>query len=208
MPVFTFRADRLGLCAPSGIALLCCLFGTAAGWAGQGPVDVRIPSDLERKWLPLSQDGIHDPEAPAVRDGLLQDPAVALTPLSPDYAGNQVRWVLSLMRGEIEPRENLMPGTKNRRRDRDVLLSLRGGMPIVRFPHDIHTEWLDCSNCHDKIFKEKLGATRLSMYAILQGEQCGVCHGAVAFPLTECSRCHSIPRGTRPQASAAEGEMP
>jgi hypothetical protein len=24
------------------------------------------------------------------------------------------------------------------------------------------------------------------------GEHCGRCHGAVAFPLTECTRCHSV----------------
>jgi hypothetical protein len=30
------------------------------------------------------------------------------------------------------------------------------------------------------------------MQKILDGEQCGVCHGAVAFPLTECRRCHSV----------------
>jgi c(7)-type cytochrome triheme protein len=80
--------------------------------------------------------------------------------------------------------------------DQDILLNLKGGTPIVRFPHLQHTLWLDCSNCHDKIFKQQTGATKISMQKILQGEQCGVCHGAVAFPLTECTRCHSVPRIT------------
>jgi ribosomal protein L40E len=34
----------------------------------------------------------------------------------------------------------------------------------------------------------------MSMFAILQGEFCGRCHGAVSFPLTECRRCHSVPQ--------------
>jgi c(7)-type cytochrome triheme protein len=78
--------------------------------------------------------------------------------------------------------------------DLDVLMNLKGGMPIVRFPHRAHTLWLDCANCHDHLFKAQAGANAISMFAILQGEQCGVCHGAVSFPLTECYRCHSVLR--------------
>ncbi|HEX9180451.1 MAG TPA: c(7)-type cytochrome triheme domain-containing protein, partial [Burkholderiales bacterium] len=54
--------------------------------------------------------------------------------------------------------------------------------------------WLDCANCHEHLFKSKAGANKLSMQKILEGEQCGLCHGAVAFPLTECGRCHSTPQ--------------
>jgi c(7)-type cytochrome triheme protein len=67
-------------------------------------------------------------------------------------------------------------------------------MPAVRFPHRPHTLWLDCANCHEHLFKSKAGANKLSMQKILEGEQCGLCHGAVAFPLTECNRCHSTPQ--------------
>lgn len=143
-------------------------------------------------WLPLEQDGVHDPSAPGVR--LLQQPAEALSRLSPDTAGNNVRWVEALVKGEIKPRESLRSKAPPQFRDDDILLNLKGGMPIVRFPHRAHTLWLDCSNCHDHLFKPKTGANKLSMFAILQGEQCGVCHGAVSFPLTECSRCHSVAR--------------
>jgi len=70
-----------------------------------------------------------------------------------------------------------------------------GEMPMVRFPHRQHTEWLDCSNCHEKLFASKAGGTRaVNMFQILQGEYCGLCHGAVSFPLTECKRCHSVAR--------------
>lgn len=145
-----------------------------------------------RKWDPLSRDGVHDPASPALRK--LQEPGTALSKLAPDTTGNQVRWVQALERGQIDPRASILPGTKVELKDGDVLLNLRGGTPIVRFPHRQHTLWLDCSNCHEHLFKSKLGANRYSMLRILQGEQCGVCHGAVAFPLTECSRCHSVPR--------------
>ncbi|MBI2307346.1 MAG: hypothetical protein HYU78_08590 [Rhodocyclales bacterium] len=143
-------------------------------------------------WLPLAKDGVHDPRSPAAKQ--LQEPKEALSRLTPDTTGNQVRWVLSLEKGEINPREKLLPETKVRKLDQDILLNLKGGMPIVRFPHKQHTEWLDCSNCHDQLFEQKTGATKISMFNILQGEQCGVCHGAVAFPLTECYRCHSVVR--------------
>lgn len=143
-------------------------------------------------WDALSKDGIHDPRGPAAKE--LQEPAAALSKLTPDNAGNMVRWVQSLQKGEINPRASIRPDTKIRVYDSDVLLNLKGGMPIVRFPHLQHTQWLDCSNCHDHLFKAETGATKLSMLSILNGEQCGVCHGAVAFPLTECFRCHSVAR--------------
>jgi c(7)-type cytochrome triheme protein len=147
-------------------------------------------------WLPLEKDGIHDPTNPGLK--LLQEPREALSRLPTDTSGNQVRWVEALDKGFINPRTNLFPETKINFRDTDVLLNLRGGTAIVRFPHRQHTLWLDCSNCHEHLFKSKEGANKLSMMQILQGEQCGVCHGAVAFPLTECTRCHSVPRNGQP----------
>lgn len=144
------------------------------------------------EWLPLNNDGIHDPRSRAIK--ILQQPQEALQRLTPDNTGNQVRWVQALDKGEIKPREKLFPDTKVEKLDLDVILDAKGGMPAVRFPHRQHTEWLDCANCHDAIFARAAGASKISMYKILQGEQCGICHGAVAFPLTECARCHSIPR--------------
>jgi uncharacterized OB-fold protein len=29
------------------------------------------------------------------------------------------------------------------------------------------------------------------MASILMGEKCGVCHGKVAFPVSDCRKCHS-----------------
>jgi c(7)-type cytochrome triheme protein len=153
------------------------------------------------EWLPLEKDGLHDPKSPAIK--LLQQPTEALSKLPPDTAGNRVRWVEALEKGVINPRTNILPETKINLRDDDILLNLRGSMPIVRFPHRAHTLWLDCSNCHEHPFKSKTGANRLSMLAILEGEQCGLCHGAVSFPLTECIRCHSVPRNAPTAVSGA-----
>lgn len=187
MRVYTSLADLFknfsglarGVVSP-GLALflmLSTLF-SCSGWAGE--------------WLPLKDDGIHDPRSRAVK--ILQQPRDALQGLTPDYAGNQVRWVQALAKGEIKPREKFFPDTEVRKLDLDVIMDVKGGMPAVRFPHRQHTEWLDCVNCHDGLFARKAGTSKISMFKILQGEQCGVCHGAVAFPLTECARCHSIPR--------------
>lgn len=181
---------RPWLRARSAIVLVLA-FAAALAWA---------QPDL-RRWLPLARDGLHDPASPATRQ--LQEPREALSLLAPDTAGNQVRWVESLERGQIAPRSTIDPGTQVRVLDDEILLNLHGGTPIVRFPHRAHTLWLDCSNCHEEIFRSKAGANRLDMRKILQGEQCGVCHGAVAFPLTECGRCHSVPRARTGQGQAA-----
>ena len=145
-------------------------------------------------WVRLEADGIHDPTNPALQ--VLQQPAEALSLLPEDSVGNQVRWVRALAGGYIEPRTHLLPGIEIRVLDLDIILKGTGDAAWVRFPHRPHTEWLDCSNCHDKIFAAKTGATPITMFAILSGEYCGRCHGAVSFPLTECSRCHSVPVGS------------
>lgn len=145
---------------------------------------------VAREWKALEKDGIHDPESPAI--GVLQQPREALSALPPDTAGNQVLWVKALRDGLINPRTNIYPETKIEVLDLDVRMEDTSQMPVVVFPHRAHTEWLDCVNCHDKLFLPKKNANPVNMFAILQGEFCGRCHGAVSFPLTECNRCHSV----------------
>jgi c(7)-type cytochrome triheme protein len=150
-------------------------------------------------WVPLAKDGIHDPTSPAI--GVLQEPAEALSALPPDTAGNLVLWMRALDEGHIQPRSQILAGTQVHLHTTDVLLKNTGEMPMVRFPHRQHTAWLDCSNCHDQLFFRQAGATRINMLLILQGEKCGLCHGAVSVPLTECLRCHSVPRGSTEAAA-------
>ncbi len=145
-------------------------------------------------WKALTNDEVHDPTSPAI--GILQEPATALALLPSDTSGNRVSWIRALRERYIQPRTNIYPETEIKVLDMDIIMELTGEMPLVRFPHKPHTEWLDCDNCHDKIFIEKVGANPVNMFAILAGEYCGRCHGAVAFPLTECNRCHSVDRAT------------
>ena len=158
-----------------------------------------------RAWTPLAKDGVHDPKSPGVKQ--LQEPREALSKLAPDTAGNQVRWMEAITNGQIAPRSRVHPETKiDELRETEIFLNLKGGTPIVRFPHKQHTLWLDCANCHDGLFKRQVGASQLDMRKMLQGEQCGLCHGAVAFPLTECNRCHNTSRiGFVAPASAVRG---
>jgi c(7)-type cytochrome triheme protein len=174
------------------LPVLILLIVSAAAW-GQAA----------RQWLPLAKDGIHDPKNPALR--LLQEPADALSRLPADTAGNLVQWVQALEQGVINPRTNILPDTQVMVIDLDIYLNMKGGTPIVRFPHRAHTMWLDCTNCHQHLFTSKAGSNKLSMAAMLNGEQCGVCHGAVAFPLTECNRCHNTPRDKPLPAGALRG---
>jgi c(7)-type cytochrome triheme protein len=147
-----------------------------------------------QNWKSLSQDGLHDPESPAI--GFLQEPSAALSQLPPDAVGNKVSWIRALREQYIEPRTNILPETDIEVIDMDIIMERTGELPMVLFPHKPHTEWLDCDNCHDQIFIEKVDANPVNMLAILSGEYCGRCHGAVAFPLTECNRCHSVVRST------------
>ncbi len=181
------------------LIVLAMLAGNALAQTGARPQAV------ERVWPSLARDGVHDPRSPALR--LLQEPREALAPLPPDGAGNQVRWVEALRNGSIVPRSSLRPETVVRLLETDIYMDRHGSLPIVRFPHREHTLWLDCSNCHEALFKSKAGANDITMMRILQGEQCGQCHGAVAFPLTECARCHNTPRtagAQRPPAARAQ----
>lgn len=143
-----------------------------------------------RVWTPLAKDKLHDPTNPALFE--LQQPREALKVLPYDYAGNKVNWIQALREGIIQPRSNIYPGTETQLLDLDLIYTNTGDRDFVRFPHLAHTEWLDCTNCHPKFFKKKYGATKFNMLDILYGESCGRCHGKVAFPISECNRCHSV----------------
>lgn len=142
-------------------------------------------------WASLGDSGIYDSTNPAL--GTLQNPAEAFNRLPADSAGNQVDWHRALNDGYIRPRSRLREDRPVEILDSVIVMKPSGGIPRVEFPHRAHTQWLDCSNCHDRIFAAKAGGTPMTMGKILEGEYCGVCHGAVAFPLTECNRCHTGP---------------
>jgi c(7)-type cytochrome triheme protein len=156
---------------------------------GVNPFNRLMPTQAQRN-LPPPQDGIHD----ASNDGTmaLQAPLAAFAPLAKSNDGNRVDWVKSLKDGNIKPRvDRNDPNATPMVMDLNIVREVKGSMPDVVYPHKQHTEWLDCSNCHPAIFIPQKGANQISMAGILMGEKCGVCHGKVAFPVSECRRCHS-----------------
>ncbi len=145
--------------------------------------------------LPPAEDGIHDPESPGTH--MLQPPKEAFSGLVKAKWGNKVDWVKSIHAKKIAPRHNASDATsKPIIMNLDIIREVRGSMPDVVFPHDRHTLLLACSNCHTGIFIPQKGANQMSMAAIMLGESCGKCHGAVAFPVatSTCKLCHAKPK--------------
>lgn len=161
-----------------------------------GPKAPTVPmASIDPNHVPLGADGIHDPANPGL--SYLQEPVEALRDLPPDRVGNHVNWVKALDGGFIEPRKGMRPDMVMNAINMDVVMDRTASMPNVVFPHRQHTQWLSCGNCHTAIFLPKRDGNPVTMYAILNGQYCGVCHGRVAFPLSDCFRCHNRPRDPR-----------
>ncbi|WP_371374246.1 c(7)-type cytochrome triheme domain-containing protein [Thalassotalea aquiviva] len=143
------------------------------------------------EWNPAPfEDGIHDPDGEGAY--MLQEPKELFDNIEKSRSGNRVDWVKSLDKGLIIPRWDKEDANKQPFvMDLNIVREVKGSMPNVVYPHKQHTEWLDCSNCHPDIFIPKKGANQISMASILMGEKCGVCHGKVAFPVSDCRKCHS-----------------
>lgn len=133
---------------------------------------------------------LHDPANPEAAK--LQRPAEALSALPQDKRG-QVDWMKALRQRLIKPWADLEGKQAMPLLQLDIVMQNTAEMPYVRFPHDAHTQWLSCGNCHSQIFVPKAGANPVTMARIFRGEYCGVCHGRVAFStLFACERCHSV----------------
>lgn len=66
------------------------------------------------------------------------------------------------------------------------------GVPEIIFSHKKHTVWNGCELCHPDIFVGvKKGTEKYSMIDLFAGRYCGACHGTVAFPQSDCRRCHT-----------------
>ena len=107
--------------------------------------------------------------------------------------GNQIDWVAALEGGSIKPVHKLWDNPSQDMGFEDVLRleAEWSGAPYAIFPHRKHTAWLDCNDCHPYIFNIKKKFTKgFRMTRNIEGEFCGVCHTKVAFPMTDCERCH------------------
>jgi c(7)-type cytochrome triheme protein len=159
----------------------------------------RLMQPAAKRNLPPAEDGIHDPASAGTQS--LQPPMAAFGALTKSNDGNRVDWVKSLTEEKINPRfDRIDPNAKPMVMDMNIVREVKGSMPDVVYPHKEHTQWLDCSNCHPAIFIPQKGANQISMAAILMGQKCGVCHGKVAFPVSDCRRCHSKAKTTAVKA--------
>ncbi len=178
----------------------------SANTSGASAADInsfnRLLKPVGKRNPPPAEDGIHDP----ANDGTLalMAPLAAYGPLPKSLAGNRINWVKAIEENKINPRwDRNDPNATPVVIDLNIVREVKGSMPDVVYPHKQHTEWLDCSNCHPGIFVPQKGANAISMAAILLGEKCGVCHGKVAFPVSECRLCHSKKKDVRPVQAAA-----
>lgn len=152
----------------------------------------RLLKKEKQRNLAPPEDGIHDATNDATH--VLQPPLIAYDGLPKTEFGNFVDWVKSLNSGLLKPRfDRFDPTIEPLVMNLDIVRVAKSSMPDVVFPHKAHTQWLDCSNCHPKIFIPQRNANVMSMSGILLGKQCGVCHGKVSFPVTTktCRKCHS-----------------
>jgi len=181
--------------APAAVA-------TAAGGSHDPNSFNRLLAPPSARNLPPPADGIHDPDNAGTHS--LQPPLVSFERLPRSAAGNRVDWVAALGKEGIRPRWDIAdPKGMPMVMDLNIVREVKGSMPDVVYPHKQHTEWLDCSNCHPSIFIPQKGANQISMASILLGKQCGVCHGKVAFPVSECRLCHSKKKDMPVRASHA-----
>jgi c(7)-type cytochrome triheme protein len=193
MTVINMRSLAVLMIA-GGLALLAMLLLASLAEAQSDPNRFnRLMKPAAERNSPPPEDGIHDPDNPGTH--LLQTPREAFEALPDSNSGNYVQWNSAMDEGLIEPRNSLTPvSTPPIVLDLNIVREVKGSMPDVVYPHKQHTQWLDCSNCHPAIFIPQKGANQISMASILLGEKCGVCHGKVAFPVSECRRCHSRPK--------------
>ncbi len=108
------------------------------------------------------------------------------------HVDDEIDWTRAITEGVIAPRNTIPPAPPEEQTLLPLDLERRADDPTSRvvFPHEPHTRWLACENCHPEPFEMKAGAMPMSMDQILAGQGCGVCHGTVAFPASSCARCH------------------
>jgi c(7)-type cytochrome triheme protein len=138
----------------------------------------------------------------AERAGMSDHPlALELSNLPKDRYG-LIDWADAIKNGTVKPRHSFNPQDPDQPQiDMDVVIFTKSSfMSDVIFPHKVHELWLTCTNCHPGIFpmNAKEANKMMTMPKISAGEFCGRCHNRVAFPLTDCLRCHIKPREVPP----------
>lgn len=148
---------------------------------------LQVPEALLRSALFQPEDTVR----PEIENFLEPDTVKALLPR--DHAGN-IDWMAALREEIIKPRDRLPSDDPALPRDEfefkfDFFFPGPDTTLNAYFPHSSHTQWVDCQQCHARIFPYR--NTPVSMGEIFQGKYCGECHGKVAFPVvSDCERCH------------------
>lgn len=144
--------------------------------------------------------GVGDPSKPAslaYKQGSGWHPqALSATGLPKDRYG-LIDWAKIVREKLIDPKFSLDPADDSEMPplQMDVLITAKGDfVDDVIYPHEMHTYWLKCEVCHPSIFIPAKGQNNMTMVGIVNGEWCGRCHNRIAFPLTDCKRCHSSPK--------------
>ncbi|HEY5973101.1 MAG TPA: c(7)-type cytochrome triheme domain-containing protein [Geobacteraceae bacterium] len=112
--------------------------------------------------------------------------------------GNEINWEQAEVKGLVKLTD-FLEGVSMKRAaladQKDFSIGSKvEGVPDITFSHKKHTVWNGCEVCHPDIFiGVKRGTDKYSMVELFDGKYCGVCHDKVAFPQTDCQRCHTKP---------------
>jgi c(7)-type cytochrome triheme protein len=109
--------------------------------------------------------------------------------------GNGIDWAAALNKGMVNPKNSFfsrdVPMQFPDKLQKPMKLGTSVARSAVSFSHKEHFTELDCSSCHPDIFSiKKKGTENFSMDKNIYGNYCGACHMLVAFPMTDCKRCH------------------
>jgi c(7)-type cytochrome triheme protein len=112
--------------------------------------------------------------------------------------GNKINWEAAEEQGLIKPIDFLEGVSIQRsalKAQKDFSIEIKSSwMSKVLFSHKKHATWNGCEVCHPEIFPAvQKGVTKYTMFQIVNGQYCGVCHDKVAFSLQDCQRCHTEP---------------
>jgi c(7)-type cytochrome triheme protein len=115
----------------------------------------------------------------------------------PRLHGDLIDWEKAEAEGKIKPID-FLEGISYKREplkaQEDFSIEVTTWASDVIFSHKKHTVWNGCEVCHPMIFpSSKKGTVKYTMFEIMEGEYCGVCHASVAFSVYLCAKCHKSP---------------
>lgn len=111
--------------------------------------------------------------------------------------GSSIDWERAEEEGIIKPID-FLPGISFHRdplkAQEDFSIEVTTWASDVIFSHKKHAMWNGCELCHPQVFpSSKKGTVQYSMFQIMRGEYCGICHLKVAFSVWLCYKCHRNP---------------